>query len=180
VLKKVTRQTCFYVICNPPKKSGVSTVRTIFHYVIRLVLAVALIVGAGKLFKFREKVTIDANDQSIDQIQYPSGGYYVNTSANTPSQVQQNDVVAYWLSGQPEPKVARVAAVEGQTIEFNGTAVLVNGAPTKYTPGVPAQKWPPVKVPHGCVFLICDKPMFGTDSTKLGPIPSYAIYGKLK
>jgi hypothetical protein len=155
-------------------------VRTIFHYVVRLVLAVVVIIGVGKLFKFREKVTIDATDQSIDQIQYPSGGYFVNTSANTAALVQQNDVVAFWVAGQPEPKVARVAAVEGQTIEFTGTAVLVNGAPSKFTPGYPPQKWPPVKVPHGCMYLICDKPMFGKDSTTLGPIPSYAIYGKLK
>lgn len=154
--------------------------RTLFHYFVRLVLAVAVIIGVGKLFKFREKVTIDANDQSIDQIQYPPGGYSVNTSATTPALLQQNDVVAYWGMGQAELKVARVAAVEGQTIEFNGTAVLVNGAPTKFTPGVPAQKWPAIKVPHGCVFLICDKPMFGKDSSTLGPIPSYAIYGKLK
>ena len=153
--------------------------RTIFHYVIRLLLAVVVIVGLGKLFKFREKVTIEATDQSIDQVQYPSGGYFVNTTAVAPSQLQQGDVVAYWM-GMADPKVARVAAVEGQTVEFTGTTVLVNGAPTKFTPGSPAQKWPPVKVPHGCVFLICDKPMFGKDSSTMGPIPSYAIYGKLK
>ena len=155
--------------------------RVLFHYFVRLVLAVAVIVGAGKLFKFREKITIDANDQSIDQIQYPSGSYFVNTSATEPSKIHQDDIVAYWVpGGQPEPRVARVAAVEGQTIELNGTTVLVNGAPTKFTPGVPAQKWAPIKVPHGCVYLICDKPMFGRDSTTVGPIPSYAIYGKLK
>ena len=155
--------------------------RVIFHYFVRLILAVAVIVGAGKLFKFREKVTIDANDQSIDQIQYPSGSYFVNTTATSPSQLQANDVVAFWPpQGQAEPRVARVAAVEGQIIEFTGAAVMVNGVLTKYTPGMPALKWPPVKVPHGCVYLICDKPMFGRDSSTIGPVPSYAIYGKLK
>lgn len=153
--------------------------KTTIHYVIRIALAVAVIVGIGKLLKLHDRITVDATDQSVDQVNFPSGGYSVDTYL-APTQYQLDDMVAYYVPSQPDAKVARVVATEGQTIELNGVAVLVDGKPTKYKPGYPAVKLPPFKVPHACVYLVCDLPMYGKDSTQLGPIPSYAIYGKLK
>ena len=152
--------------------------RTLFHYVFRIVLAVGAIIGAGKLAKYHDRVTIDANDQSVDQIQFPSGTYSVNATMS-PNEYQQNDLVAFFIPGQPDPKVAHVIATEGQTVEFVGPAVVVDGKQLKYPIGANL-KMPPCKIPHGCTYLLCDKPYYGQDSSGLGPIPSYAIYGKLK
>ena len=154
--------------------------KTTIHYVTRIVLAVAVIVGIGKLFKLHDRVTIDATDQSVDQNDFASGSYSVNTYL-TPSQYQMGDMVAFY-SGQAEPKMARVVATEGQLVELTGSSVLVEKNKTKYGSGYPPVKLPPFKVPHGCIYVICDKPMYsnGKDSTQLGPIPSYAVFGKLK
>jgi type IV secretory pathway protease TraF len=162
-----------------PRGKWRRALKTTIHYVLRIIVAIAVIIGVGKLLKLHERVTIDATDQSVDQVDFPPGAYSVNTYL-TPSQYQQGDMVAFYIPGQADAKVARVVATEGQMVELNGQNVLVDGKPTKYSAGYPLVKLAPFKVPHACVYLVCDKPMYGKDSTQLGPIPSYSIFGKLK
>jgi len=153
--------------------------RTALHHLIRVALAVAFIVGVFKIYKYRDTVTIDPTDYSMDPMTCAQGTHRVDSYITDPKQFTTGDVIAFYLPGQhQEVRVSRVAAVEGQHIEFTADQVLVDGKPAKFATGY--AKFPEITVPRGTVYVICDLPQNGMDSIKMGPLPSYMIYGKVK
>jgi signal peptidase I len=153
--------------------------RTFFHYFIRLALAIAFIIGVFKIYKYRDTVTIDATDFSMDPLACPQGTHRVDSYLTDPKKFATGDLIAFYLPGQhQEIRVAKVAAVEGQHIEFTADQVLIDGKQSKFPTG--NAKFPEIIVPKGTVYVICDQPQNGSDSIKMGPLPAFMIYGKLK
>jgi signal peptidase I len=153
--------------------------RVAFFYISRIAVAIAVIIGVFKLYKYHDSVTIDPTNYGMDQTVYPPGTYRVDVYATDPKQLKAGDVVAYYIPGQHvEVRVARVAAIEGQHVEFTGEQVLIDGKQTKFL--AETIKFPEIVVPRGTVYVMLDQPRNGNDSSRLGPLHSYEIYGRLK
>jgi signal peptidase I len=153
--------------------------RTFFYYFIRIVLGIAFIIGVFKLYKYRDTVTIDATDFSMDQLTCPQGTHRVDVYVTDPKKFATGDLIAFYLPGQHQDvRVSKVVAVEGQRVEITADQVLIDGKPSKFPTG--SAKFPEIIVPRDTVYVICDQPQNGNDSITMGPLPSYMIYGKLK
>ncbi|MGD0091961.1 MAG: S26 family signal peptidase [Planctomycetota bacterium] len=162
--------------------------------VLLYAVAILLIVGVFKLLKLYERVPIDANDHSMEPIEYPPGrSFGLTTSALKAEDYKggdNGDVVAYFVPGKTElQRVARVLALPGEKVTIerlkpadptSPVLVKVNGVPTnRFKPDQPEWHFPEIMVPRGCLFLMSDKPSEGEDSLKVGPVPFYCIRGKL-
>jgi type IV secretory pathway protease TraF len=83
--------------------------------------------------------------------------------------------------GAEQPCVARIIATEGQRVEVQEKAVLVDGSPVTYGTKNTSTSivTPELTVPRGCIFLLCDdygkSGSFEQDSRRFGPIPVEAV-----
>jgi len=164
-------------------------VRSVIMYAVVL----ALIIGVFKLFKMHERATIDPNDHSMEVVEFPSGGYQLNSAplkAEDYKGGEGGDVVAYFVPGKPETeRVARVLALPGEKVAVewrkppepsSPTVVKVNGKVcSRFRTDSAEWHFTEIVVPRGCLFLMADRPSEGEDSLKVGPVPSYCIRGKL-
>ena len=91
---------------------------------------------------------------------------------------KKNEVVAYTLpyySG--ETYVQRVAAGEGETVQFTKGVLLINGQSIgEPTPGAP--DYGPVEVPPEHFFALNDSRLNNDDSRAWGPIPYSCLKGR--
>jgi signal peptidase I len=155
-------------------------VNDLIRSAIGYAVVIAIIIGVAKLYKSQTKVVIDANDHSMRPEEYPYGSYSLKTDILKASDYQPGDVVAYYVPGKPAERVGRVVALEGQTIEGEGSKnARVNGQTTAFK--IDNKDWfiPEIRVPRGCLYIMHDKPYQGEDSIQVGPIPYYNIKGKL-
>lgn len=167
-----------------------SIIRSIIIYIV----VMAVIIGVFKLLKMYKQVTIDPNDHSISEIEFPNGSYSLHTEARQATDYKSGEngsVVAYYVPGKPgEQHVARVVALPGEKVAverrlaadpMSPLLVKVNGvvSPLFKTDTVEFH-FPDIVVPRGCLFLMADRTTEGTDSLKMGPVPFYCIRGRLR
>lgn len=144
-------------------------------------LLLALIIGGEKFFKSRHAVTVSATDASMNVAEFPSGSYKLDVRLLDISQLKSGDIIAFRMPGETTiEKIARVAAVQGQRISSNPKAggLLIDNAAPSFNAD-PSRLIPEFRVPRGCVFVVCDSPMNGTDSANFGPLPIHQIIGKV-
>ena len=147
--------------------------------VILYVVVIAIIVVGFKFYKNSSQAVIDPTDRSMLPA-YPYGSYKLDTSLVKTSDLKPGDVVSYWLTNAPSTyRVARVVALEGDRIEIADGLVKINGVASPYRLDQPDRRFPEVKVPRGCVYLLCEASAAGVDSIKLGPVPFYQVIGRL-
>ncbi len=149
---------------------------------VPIVLLVVLI-GAGfsAIKKYATIVVIDSDDQSMDSYEYPPRRYSCDTTLLKANDLRANDVVAYWLPNDPEKyRVARVVAVEGQSVEADGKNLIVDGVSRALRDDRHNLRQAQIRIPRGCVFLMTDKNSTVADSLQLGPLPFYQVIGKLR
>jgi hypothetical protein len=163
-------------------------VSEIVRSIIVFVLTMGMIVGGFKLFKSQHsKVVLDPSDYSMNADVLAPGKYSIDLKVSSISDLKAGDTVAYYLPGRPsEYRFGHIAALEGERIEVSPAAVKVGGKTTSYKVEKAEWTFPEMVVPRGCVFIIADKstawandpPEVG-DSMKIGPVPFYAIAGKV-
>ncbi len=141
---------------------------------------IGLLVGGFKLYKNSTTVEIDPTDRSMSSILYPYGTYKVDTTLKRIEQLKPENVVAYWVTDQPQKaRVARVLAIAGQRIAVEQGAIKVDGQDSKFTVDNKNWSFPEIRVPRGCAYVLHDVPSYGRDSVQLGPLPFSQIVGKL-
>jgi signal peptidase I len=169
-------------------------VSDLIRSIIVFALVVALIVGVEQLYKFTGiRATVDANDASMAPSGFGAGGHRVRRDVNNASGFkggEGGDVIAYWVPTKPDThRVAHVLAVEGDRVEIerknpsepkSAVQVKVNGQLTLYKIDATDWRFPEIRVPRGCVFVLADTPSQAQDSMTVGPIPFYCIMGKVK
>jgi signal peptidase I len=144
-----------------------------------------ILIGGGLLFLgLNERYSIchfDASrEKQYDEPEIESGTWRVGKADAT---LSENVFVVFQRPGlDPAPHVARIVAVQGETVEVKDDQVLVDG---RQVPGPVAGRdhsevtVPAIVVPKGCVFVLHDErgkgSSFATDSRSLGPIPVEAI-----
>ena len=95
---------------------------------------------------------------------------------------ERGDLVIYSVSGDDTPRVSRVVATGGDTIEGTDDGVLLNGEPLDepyLDRGLRTPPFPEAAIPNGSVFLMSDNRPAATDSRRIGPIPTTAIMGRV-
>lgn len=144
-------------------------------------LLLGLIIGGEKFFKNRHAITLAATDASMSEAEFPSGSYKLDVRILDISNIKPGDVVAFRVPGETTvEKMARVAAVEGQRISCEPKVGLrVDDSSPSYITDV-TRRIPEMRVPRGCVYVMCDNPLNGTDSVNFGPLPIQQIIGKVK
>jgi len=161
--------------------------------VILYAVVIALVIGIFKLLKARDRATIEAFDHSMGVVEFPSGGYGLNSEALKAEDYmagERGDVVAYSIPGKlGAQRVARVVALPGERVALERSkesdpnspvVVKVNGQVSgRFKTDSTVWHFPEVVVPRGCLFLMADSPLDGEDSLKVGPVPFYCIRGKL-
>ncbi len=82
--------------------------------------------------------------------------------------------------GRPMDIIKRVAGVPGDEVEVVDGKAYVNGQPETPHPGVfvGADRYGPVQVPEGTVFLLGDNRPVSLDSRDRGPIPLLLVRGR--
>lgn len=88
---------------------------------------------------------------------------------------------ALGLSTPDSALIKRVIAIEGQTIEISGNAVLIDGVaiPEPYlNDRVQMGDFGPLTVPDGFVFVMGDNRNQSEDSRRFGPVPVSDIIGR--
>ncbi|MCL4079575.1 signal peptidase I [Coriobacteriia bacterium Es71-Z0120] len=86
-------------------------------------------------------------------------------------------------TGQVPTLIKRVVAVEGQTVDIENGAVIVDGVRLNepYTHGKPTEPGPvplPITIPKGYVWVMGDNRPNSSDSRVFGPVPMSFIHGK--
>ena len=154
--------------------------KELIHYVLRFILMVAIIITCFRLYKNGTKITLNTNDHSMDPKAYtPGDSYKINTSFLKLDQFKKGDVVAYGVPNQSDQRrIARVVALQGQIVEVKAKGLWVDGEAVSYA-FEKEQRLPPFRIPRGCIFVLADIPNTGLDSLQLGPLPVYALIGKL-
>lgn len=150
------------------------------HMLIMFALLLALIIGGEKFFKNRHAYTLAPTDASMNPADFPAGSYKLDVRILDVNQIQVGDVVAFRTPGETTvERIARVVAVQGQSVSSTPkNGILVdNAAPSFNTDNT--RSLPEIRVPRGCVFVVCDSPMNGSDSMSFGPLPVQQIIGKV-
>jgi signal peptidase I len=148
---------------------------------IMYVAVMALIVVGTHFFKNRARVEFAPNDLSMSRSFTAGSSYPVDTSPSSIKQLKRDDIVAYWLPDEPaKSRVARIVAMEGDRIKSDAEGFYFNGTKTSFKFQKPDWRFPELRVPRGCVFVLADQPELGKDSIQTGPLPSYQIIGKLQ
>jgi len=143
-------------------------------------LLLGLIIGGEKFFKHRHAYTLSATDASMNPADFPPGSYKLDVRILDVNQIKVGDVIAFRLPGETTvERMGRVAATQGQRISSTPkVGILVdNAAPPFNTDNT--RLMPEIRVPGGCVFVVCDSPLNGTDSVNFGPLPVQQIIGKV-
>lgn len=150
------------------------------HLLIMFAMLLGVIIGGEKFFKHRHAVTIAPTDASMNTAEFPSGSYKVDVRLLDIKQIQPGDVVAFRMPGETAvERIGRVAAVEGQKISCDPkTGLQVDGKTQAFITDV-SRRIPEFRVPRGCVYVMCDSPLNGTDSVNFGPLPIQQIKGKV-
>jgi signal peptidase I len=145
------------------------------------VVIMAMICAGTYLYKHRTKVEFEQTDMSMNRSFTPGASYPVDISPCSIKQIQRNDVVAYWLPDDPDKnRVARVVAIEGDQIKCDAEGFHFNGTKTAYKfDNRPDWRFPELRVPRGCLFLLADQSDMARDSMQLGPVPFYQVIGKV-
>ncbi len=153
----------------------------IIHSTLKVMFVCAIIVLCFWLFKHRTRATIETGDKSMDATNFPEGGYGVDTSIASITDLKSGDFVAFRTPSDNVPmRIARIIGIEGNRVEVSTKAVLVNGAPVVGKINTGTWTMPETKVPRGCAYLLVDDTFMGLDSRQLGPIPFVSIVGTVK
>jgi signal peptidase I len=94
----------------------------------------------------------------------------------------RNAIVAYVPPGKSKkPSVARVVALEGDSLEIRARKLYVNGAVNpKVKRPMPVEEAPKFTCPRDCVYVLVDKPKRGIrDSCDFGPVPLWRVLGSI-
>jgi len=156
-------------------------VKEAIHLLIMFALLLGLIIGGEKFFKDRHTVTVAPTDASMNSVEFTSGSYKLDVRLLDISQLKTGDVIAFRMPGEAAvEQIARVAAIQGQRISSNPKegGLLIDNAAARFTADS-TRTIPEFRVPRGCVFVVCDNPMNGTDSANFGPLPFHQIIGKV-
>ena len=150
-------------------------IRSALFYAVMLI---AIILGF-RLFKNSDRVTVDANDSSMNM---RAGDYRVDTAINGVKDLGVGQKVSYFVEELDKfrERVAWVVAVEGDTVEIANKKVVVNGKESKFSTNNNNIKVREVRVPRGCVYLLAENSDLTMDSTSLGPVPFYVVRGRLQ
>jgi signal peptidase I len=95
---------------------------------------------------------------------------------------KRNAIVAYVPPGKSKkPSIARVVALEGDSLEVRARKLYVNGAVNlKVQRSMPAEEAPKFTCPRDCVYVLVDRPKRGTrDSCSFGPVPLWRVLGSI-
>lgn len=144
-------------------------------------LLLGLIIGGEKFYKSRHAVTVAATDASMNVAEFPSGSYSLDVRLQDVSQLKPGDVIAFRMPGETSSeKLGRVAAIQGQRVSsvVKGGLLVDNAPPPFTTDGT--RTIPEFRVPRGCVFVVIDNPLNGSDSANFGPLPLQQIIGIVK
>jgi signal peptidase I len=140
----------------------------------------ALIIGGEKLYKSRQTVAILPTDSSMSSADFPAGSYKVDSQIFEASKLKQGDAVGYRIPGEPsQQRIARVAAIEGQSISCDGkNPVKVDGKPLPFQ--TDPRRIPEFRIPRGCVYVLGDNFSASYDSSYFGPLPSAQVIGRIE
>ena len=93
----------------------------------------------------------------------------------------RNAIVAFAPPGKSgRTSVARVVAIEGDSLEVRGGMLFVNGAANKNTRRrMPVAEVSKFTCPRDCVYVRVDNVRGGADSSQFGPLPLWRVLGSI-
>jgi len=145
-----------------------------------------IVVGAGLgilgyCVNFDIYKTEETADKQYNEPEWVTGLWRFGRLPNMGAPIEPGMFVVFKVARCDTPKIARVVALAGQTVEVKGDEVLVDGQKiTDHSRSTKSRlEYPEMVVPRGCVFLLNDLrnkgPSCEYDSRYLGPIPIEAI-----
>ena len=90
-------------------------------------------------------------------------------------------IVAFVPPGKSgSTSVARVVALEGDSLEVRNRKLFVNGATNKsINKSMSMEAAPKFKCPRDCVYVLIDRSRGSADSSKFGPLPLWRVLGSI-
>lgn len=77
--------------------------------------------------------------------------------------------------------VRRIVGLPGETVAVNNNKVMIDGVTLRepYVKGVSQENSPPVEVPPGFIYVLCDNRSEGPDSRQFGPVELELLRGRM-
>jgi type IV secretory pathway protease TraF len=151
--------------------------RELIHSLILFAVILLAVGAAFWIVKHHRRVVIEKADRSMAP-DYEPGSYWLGPPPASASECEVGKAYAFQDPASPDQqRVAWLLAKEGQTVEVNGSTVLVDGQAPAVRIEVPGTVRAPLVIPRGCVFLVAKTPM--ADSLQYGPVPARNLTGKL-
>jgi signal peptidase I len=145
----------------------------------RFFLRVCLVALASLLFFNYVCLPFRIRGQSMDPT-YQDGGFnFCWRPRYAFSPPKRGDVVTVRLAGQRVMLLKRVVALEGQTVEFRGGRLVVDGREVlePYLDGLCLWNLPPRTVRPGYVYLVGDNRTMPLENHDFGQTPTSRILG---
>ncbi|MGI8541361.1 MAG: signal peptidase I [Rubrobacteraceae bacterium] len=167
------------------RRSGKSQLRGHVEFLLMLAVSLALVFGFVRPV-VAAPVFIDSGSM-IPTLQI-SERLLINKLADDFSEPERGDIVLFEdPAGGEAPLIKRTVGLPGETVEFRGGDLFINGSPVEEpyindpapdTAFAPATNFGPVEVPEGRYFVMGDNRGGSLDSRSFGPIPEESLIGE--